>query len=91
VCGVRTLGQLHKWLTGAAQLDDRLDTPSLAPEPAVDLADVVGQSHARFAVDVAAAGAHHLMMTGRPASAKRRGRNAFRDYCRPCRKPNRSR
>jgi predicted ATPase with chaperone activity len=66
VCGVRTLGQLHKWLTGAAQLDDRLDTPSLAPEPAVDPADVVGQSHARFAVDVAAAGAHHRMMTGPP-------------------------
>ena len=63
VWGVRTLGQLHKWLTGAAQLDDRIDTPSSAPEPAVDLADVVGQSHARFAVEVAAAGAHHLMMT----------------------------
>src|SRR4029079_4716740 len=47
--GVRTLGQLHKWLTGAAQLVDRIDTPSSAPEYALDLADVVGQSHARFA------------------------------------------
>ena len=70
VWGVRTLGQLHKWLTGAAQLDDRIDTPSSAPEPAVDLADVVGQSHARFAVEVAAAGAHHLMMTGPPGVGK---------------------
>ena len=70
VWGVRTLGQLHKWLTGAAQLDDRIDAPSSAPEPAVDLADVVGQSHARFAVEVAAAGAHHLMMTGPPGVGK---------------------
>jgi magnesium chelatase family protein len=55
-------------LTGAAQLDDRIDAPS--PAPAVDLADVVGQSHARFAVEVAAAGAHHLIMTGPPGVGK---------------------
>jgi magnesium chelatase family protein len=66
---VRTLGQLHKWLTGAAQLDDPIDTLSSAPEPAADLADVVGQSHARFAVEVAAAGAHHLM-AGPPGVGK---------------------
>ena len=70
VWGVRTLGQLHKWLTGAAQLDDRIDAATSAPEPVVDLADVVGQSHARFAVEVAAAGAHHLMMTGPPGVGK---------------------
>ena len=70
VWGVRTLGQLHKWLTGAAQLDDRIDTASPAPEPIADLADVVGQSHARYAVEVAAAGAHHLMMTGPPGVGK---------------------
>ncbi len=70
VWGIRTLGQLHKWLTGAAQLDDRIDTPSPAPEPIADLADVVGQSQARFAVEVAAAGAHHLMMTGPPGVGK---------------------
>ena len=70
VWGVRTLGQLHKWLTEVAQLDDPIDAPSSAPEPAVDLADVVGQSHARFAVEVAAAGAHHLMMTGPPGVGK---------------------
>jgi magnesium chelatase family protein len=70
VWGVRTLAQLHKWLTGAAQLEERIDTPSPAPEPAMDLADVVGQSHARYAVEVAAAGAHHLMMTGPPGVGK---------------------
>ena len=70
VWGVRTLGQLHKWLTGAAQLDDRMGALSSVPEPPMDLADVVGQSHARFAVEVAAAGAHHLMMTGPPGVGK---------------------
>jgi magnesium chelatase family protein len=70
VWGVRTLGQLHSWLAGKAQLDDRIEAPSPTPEPAVDLADVVGQSHARFAVEVAAAGAHHLMLTGPPGVGK---------------------
>ena len=70
VWGIRTLRQLQKWLTGAAQLDNRIDTPSPAPEPIADLADVVGQSQARFAVEVAAAGAHHLMMTGPPGVGK---------------------
>jgi magnesium chelatase family protein len=70
VWGVRTLGQLHKWLTGVTQLGDRIDTPPSAPKTAVDLADVVGQSHARYAVEVAAAGAHHLMMTGPPGVGK---------------------
>ena len=40
------------------------------PELAADLADVVGQSQARFAVEVAAAGAHHLMLTGPPGVGK---------------------
>src|SRR6476620_1028767 len=68
VWGVRTLRQLQSWLAGKAQLDGRIDTPSSAPEPSVDLADVLGQPHARFAV--AAAGAHHLMLTGPPGVGK---------------------
>jgi magnesium chelatase family protein len=70
VWGARTLRQLQSWLAGKAQLDGRIDTPSSAPEPSVDLADVIGQSHARFAVEVAAAGAHHLMLTGPPGVGK---------------------
>ena len=70
VLGARTLGQLHAWLAGEAQLEERIEAPTSAPEPLVDLADVVGQSHARFAVEVAAAGAHHLMLTGPPGVGK---------------------
>jgi Cdc6-like AAA superfamily ATPase len=35
-----------------------------------DLAHVVSQQQARFAVEVAAAGAHHLMLTGPPGIGK---------------------
>ena len=70
VFGVRTLRQLQEWLSGATQLDGRVDTPAPAPEPIADLADVMGQAQARFAVEVAAAGAHHLMLTGPPGVGK---------------------
>jgi magnesium chelatase family protein len=70
VLGVQTLRQLQGWLGGSARLDDRVATPVPVPDPVADLADVVGQAHARFAVEVAAAGAHHLMLTGPPGVGK---------------------
>lgn len=70
VWGVRTLKQLQSWLSGSAGLNDRIAATTPADEATVDLADVVGQSQARFAVEVAAAGAHHLMMTGPPGVGK---------------------
>jgi magnesium chelatase family protein len=70
VCGARTLGQLQSWFAGKTQLDDRIDAPQSAPHPSADLADVVGQAHARYAVEVAAAGAHNLMLTGPPGVGK---------------------
>jgi magnesium chelatase family protein len=70
VWGVRTLTQLQAWLSGAAQLDERVSEVVPESESPADLADVVGQSQARFAVEVAAAGAHHLMLTGPPGVGK---------------------
>jgi magnesium chelatase family protein len=49
--------------------DDDL-TPAAPAEPSLDLADVVGQSAARHALEVAAAGGHHLLMTGPPGVGK---------------------
>lgn len=65
-----TLGQLQSWLRGSTGLAGRITTADTTPESAADLADVVGQSQARFAVEVAAAGAHHLMLTGPPGVGK---------------------
>ncbi|MGH3633342.1 YifB family Mg chelatase-like AAA ATPase [Mycobacterium sp.] len=70
IWGVRSLAQLQAWLGGSAQLDERIAGTVAAPESQADLADVVGQAQARFAVEVAAAGAHHLMLTGPPGVGK---------------------
>ena len=43
------VGAIAQLVAGNAQLDGRIDSSVAAPEPAVDLADVMGQSHARFA------------------------------------------
>ena len=47
------------------------NTDGEPPPPASpDLADIAGQDEARFALEVAAAGAHHLLMTGPPGAGK---------------------
>lgn len=70
VLGVRTLRQLQQWLDGGAGLDGRVQAPVPEAAAVADLADVVGQTQARFAVEVASAGAHHLMLTGPPGVGK---------------------
>lgn len=40
------------------------------PTPVPDLADVVGQEAGRHALEVAAAGGHHLLLTGPPGAGK---------------------
>lgn len=44
--------------------------PQVASHPAPDLADVRGQHEARWALEVAAAGGHHLLMVGPPGAGK---------------------
>jgi len=71
----RTLGELHLCLKGEAPWPDPPDSPpaiECAPEgdEPLDLADVRGLDHARRALAVAAAGAHHLLMVGPPGVGK---------------------
>ncbi|WP_107660597.1 YifB family Mg chelatase-like AAA ATPase [Nocardia suismassiliense] len=40
------------------------------PPPATDLANLVGRPYAKWALEVAAAGGHHLAIVGRPGSGK---------------------
>jgi magnesium chelatase family protein len=70
VLGVATLRQLQAWLDGSGRLAGRIDRTPTDDGVHADLADVVGQSQARYAVEVAAAGAHHLMLTGPPGIGK---------------------
>jgi magnesium chelatase family protein len=70
VLGVRTLRELRAWLIGKVSLPGRVDPSSVVIDSFVDLADIVGQTQARIAVEIAAAGAHHLMLTGPPGVGK---------------------
>ena len=76
VSAARTLGELLLWY--AAHRDTGAPLP-LAPAPsataepvrrAVDLADVVGQPEARLAVEMAASGGHHMLLSGPPGVGK---------------------
>lgn len=48
----------------------RVVTTPRRVEPVADLSDVRGQPEARWALEVAAAGAHHLLMVGPPGAGK---------------------
>ncbi|HEY9409944.1 MAG TPA: YifB family Mg chelatase-like AAA ATPase [Jiangellaceae bacterium] len=75
VLGARSLRQVLAFLRGADIPEEDPDDLAVATldssvDSTLDLADVVGQVRARTAVEIAAAGHHHLMLSGPPGSGK---------------------
>jgi magnesium chelatase family protein len=66
------LREVIDWLTGVGpQLEAVTEGTPDDPDPTTtDLADVVGQTTAKRALEIAAAGGHHLFMTGVPGAGK---------------------
>lgn len=69
--GADSLGDVLDWAAGNRLLHrhdgEREDAPAAA---APELADVLGQHDARRALEIAAAGGHHLLMVGPPGTGK---------------------
>ncbi len=75
VVGCRSLAEVVHRHGGSVQVPDvaavrRRSGTAHGRAAAGDLSDVIGQSEARAAVEVAAAGAHHLLLVGPPGAGK---------------------
>ncbi|TQM83389.1 magnesium chelatase family protein [Saccharothrix saharensis] len=70
VRGAATLTEVLSWLTGEHGLHRTTPPAPAPPRDGPDLADVIGQPEARWALEVAAAGGHHILLTGPPGTGK---------------------
>ncbi|WP_166351708.1 YifB family Mg chelatase-like AAA ATPase [Phytoactinopolyspora limicola] len=75
VVGARSLRQVIAFLRGAEIPDEEPEEVAAGPEsvpqdPGLDLAEVAGQQEAKAAIEIAAAGHHHIRLEGPPGAGK---------------------
>ncbi len=70
VLGAGHLLEVCSFLNGAAPLQPLTPAAPPAPRSSADLAEVRGQALAKRALEIAAAGQHHLLLFGPPGSGK---------------------
>jgi magnesium chelatase family protein len=72
IVGVRDLGEALAWARGArlSATPAPAPAPPAPPAPLPDLADVRGLAAAKRALELAAAGRHHLLLVGPPGCGK---------------------